>query len=166
MVFALSFSSQTAKVVVLNRIIAKLIDLFLVILVGVVIPRPFGPLTGFAYSLLADGMNIGPFHGQSIGKRILGLRVVQMNSQTPATFQDSVLRNAPVGVATFFAIIPVWGWLILFLMGVPLMVIEIYLMMTKPGGHRLGDLMGNTEVLGSKFHPQRLLRNFLNRWNN
>ena len=53
-------------------------------------------------------------------------------------------------MATFFAIIPIWGWLILALIGVPLMLMEIYLMLSVETGHRLGDVMGDTEVIQAR----------------
>jgi hypothetical protein len=140
-------SSPRVKVPVLNRVIAKVIDLVIVILLGAFVKYPFGPFVGFFYSIAADGMNFGPFVGQSIGKKLSGLRVINLKRQAPANLRDSVVRNAPVGVATFFAIIPVWGWLILALIGLPLMVIELYLMIRGDLGHRLGDVMGDTEVL-------------------
>ena len=70
-----------------------------------------------------------------------------VKEQRPASIRASILRNAPVGVATFFAIIPVWGWLILGIVGIPLMIMEVYLMATVGTGHRLGDVMGDTEVV-------------------
>jgi uncharacterized RDD family membrane protein YckC len=134
------------KVSVLNRILAKGIDILIVITVAALIPRPLGPLLGFLYSLFADGINYGQFHGQSVGKKIMHLKVINTKRKEPASLRDSALRNAPIGVATFFAIIPLWGWLILGLIGIPLMVMEIYLMLSVETGHRLGDVMGDTEV--------------------
>ncbi|MBY0470664.1 RDD family protein [bacterium] len=143
------------KVFVLNRVVAKVMDLLLVIAVAAILPYPLGPLLGFIYSLLADGLNFGPFQGQSVGKRVLGLKVLNTVRKAPATYRDSALRNAPVGVATFFAIIPVWGWFILFLVGIPLMAMEIYLMLSVGNGHRLGDVMGDTEVVVEAAQPQK-----------
>lgn len=141
------------KASVLNRVIAKVMDLLLVMMVAAVVPYPFGPLSGFVYSLLADGMNFRPFQGQSVGKRLMRLRVIHARAGTPASLRESLLRNMPVGVATFFAIIPVWGWLILGMVGVPLMIMEIYLMLSVPTGHRLGDVMGDTEVVSTVEPP-------------
>jgi uncharacterized RDD family membrane protein YckC len=148
MMFAvLSTVTAQHKVRVANRVAAKMIDLLVMALMVAILPYPFGPLVGFAYSVCGDGMNFGPFTGQSFGKKAMKLQVVQVVNREPATFKDSVLRNAPVGVATFFAIIPIWGWLILALVGIPLMLMEIYLMLTVESGHRLGDVMGDTEVI-------------------
>ncbi|OFZ18568.1 MAG: hypothetical protein A2X94_01345 [Bdellovibrionales bacterium GWB1_55_8] len=135
---------------VANRVAAKMIDLSLIVSVALLFPYPLGPFLGFAYSLLADGMSFGPFQGQSVGKWLVHLQVRSLVRGAPANIRDSALRNAPVGVATFFAIIPIWGWLILGLIGIPLMIMEIYLMVTVEAGHRLGDVMADTEVVEFK----------------
>src|SRR4051812_39902461 len=96
--------SSIIKVSVVNRVIAKVIDIVLVFAFAAVLPYPLGPLVGFLYSLIADGLNFSPFRGQSVGKKLMKLRVVHVVDQRPASIRDSVLRNAPVGVATFFAI--------------------------------------------------------------
>jgi len=138
--------SNKKKAKVLSRIGAKSIDLVIVFLAGAILPQVIGPLLGFFYSLLADGIQIKQLRGQSIGKKILGLKVVNVDTREPATLVESAIRNSPVGFATFFAIIPLWGWIILFMVGVPLMAIEVYLMMRVDTGHRLGDVMSDTEV--------------------
>ena len=136
---------------VLNRVIAKIIDIFIFVTIAAILPYPLGPLAGFFYSICADGIQWGGFNGQSIGKRIMGLRVIHLPEGRTATMKDAAYRNAPVGVATFFALIPIWGWLILALIGIPLMVMEIYLMLTVATSHRLGDVMADTEVI--EVHP-------------
>ena len=145
--YPIHFERSQPRVSVVNRVIAKVIDIILMIAVAVVVPYPLGPLIGFGYSLAADGMPFAGFRGQSVGKRFMKLQVVNINTRQPASLSESIFRNAPVGVATFFAIIPVWGWLILGLIGIPLMVMEIYLMVTIDTGHRLGDVMGDTDVI-------------------
>jgi len=135
-----------------HRVIAKMIDLVLVMLVAAVVTYPAGPILGFFYSLASDGMNFGPFRGQSVGKKVMRLQVRHLSNQRPAQIRDSFLRNAPVGVVTFFSIIPIWGWLVLVLLGVPLMIMEIYLMLSVGNGHRLGDVMGDTEVIQVRIH--------------
>jgi uncharacterized RDD family membrane protein YckC len=144
-----------------------MVDIFLVLALSALPLYPVGPLLGFAYSLIADGLPLGRVPGRSFGKMLFKLRVVMVVSRNvsepgsggigdtetivrervPASFRASIFRNAPVGVATFFAIIPIWGWLILGLVGIPLMIMEVYLMATVDNGHRLGDVMGDTEVI-------------------
>lgn len=146
------------KVSVLHRVFAKAIDLLIVWLFAWAIPLPYpiGPVIGFLYSLSADSMKLGSKRSQSIGKRILGLQTVSTLRHTgdgmrePCSLKESIFRNAPVGVATFFALIPFWGWIIMILIGIPLMVMEVYLMISVAAGHRLGDVMGDTEVISSR----------------
>lgn len=136
----------------IQRVSAKFIDLFIVMLASIVVIYPLGPLVGFLYSILADAIPLKGFEGQSFGKKIMRLRVLSTKAGTSRegrvrlSYRESVLRNAPVGVATFFALIPVWGWAILALIGFPLMIVEIYLLVRAPGGQRLGDVMADTEV--------------------
>ena len=129
-----------------NRILAKFTDLFIVFFIAALLPRVVGPLLGFFYSLIADGLSVGGQRGQSIGKKIFRLQVVNAITDKPAHFRDSMIRNSPVGLATFFAIIPIWGWFILVVIGIPLLAIELTLMVRMENGHRLGDVMADTEV--------------------
>jgi uncharacterized RDD family membrane protein YckC len=147
--------NQRRKIAPAHRVAAKMVDIVIIIALAVILPYPLGPLIAFAYSLLCDGLGWGGLRGQSLGKKVFGLRVVNIVRDEPAGVRDSMLRNAPVGVATFFAIIPFWGWLILGLVGLPLMIMEIYLMVSVESGHRLGDVMADTEVREA---PNPLLR--------
>ncbi len=139
-----------------KRVLAKFVDLFVVMFVSAVVIYPLGPLIGFLYSILADALPFQGFEGQSLGKKAFKLRAVstrggaQVDAATPGkrlSYRDSMFRNAPVGVATFFALIPVWGWAILALIGFPLMIVEVYLLVRAPRGQRLGDVMADTEVV-------------------
>jgi uncharacterized RDD family membrane protein YckC len=117
------------------------------VLISVLLIFPIGPLFGFFYSLVADGLEMGPFRRQSVGKKLLGLEVVNSKTHARISYRDSAIRNAPIGVATFFGLIPVWGWLIVFLLGLPLVAFEIYLLTRTQGqGYRWGDVMAETEV--------------------
>jgi len=135
------------KFLVAQRVAAKMLDLLLAGILGAVIFWPVGPLVGFLYSILGDGIHGMGFEGQSVGKKLMGLRVVRMPGGLPARLKDSAVRNLPVGVATFFAIIGFWGWIICILVGVPLMLIEITLMLRMDGETRLGDVMASTRVI-------------------
>lgn len=141
-------ATQRASVQI--RIIAKIFDFIVFVFLAAVFPRPFGPLVGFLYSILGDGFRLNNFQGQSIGKVIMSLQVVNIKNAKPIGFRESAIRNAPLGVATFFSIIPLWGWIILGLLGIPLMVMEIYLMFTVETGLRLGDVMADTVVIKGK----------------
>lgn len=139
----------------IRRVGAKFIDLAVVMLASAVVWYPIGPLLGFLYSIMADALPIKGFSGQSLGKKIVGLRAVSLrpggklgkDGHPALSYRDSLFRNAPVGVATFFALIPIWGWAILALIGFPMMIVEIYLLVRAPRGQRLGDVMADTEVV-------------------
>ncbi|MEN9723850.1 MAG: hypothetical protein RJB38_1836 [Pseudomonadota bacterium] len=134
------------KLAVMQRVAAKAIDMVIVVLVAAFFWYPIGPFLGFFYSLLGDGFSRLGFQGQSVGKRLMGLRVVRVDGAA-VHWRESILRNLPVGVATFFAIIPLWGWVIFVLIGIPLAGMEIFLMFRLEGETRLGDVMADTRVL-------------------
>lgn len=137
-----------------RRVGAKFIDLAVVMVLAAAY-YPIGPLLGFLYSILADALPLKGFSGQSLGKKLLKLRAISLrpngilgkDGKPALRYRDSLFRNAPVGVATFFALIPIWGWAILALIGFPLMIVEIYLLVRAPRGQRLGDVMADTEVI-------------------
>ncbi len=145
--------TETTRANPSRRVAAKFIDLLIVMVASLIVIYPLGPLVGFIYSLFADSIPLKGFEGQSFGKKIFRLRVLSTKpgasreGRVKLSFRDSVLRNTPVGLATFFALIPIWGWAILALIGLPLMIVEIYLLVRAPRGQRLGDVMGDTEVV-------------------
>ena len=53
------------------------------------VPIIVGAILGALYTLLADGLE----GGQSIGKRLVGIRVVSMSTGAPCTFGQSFVRN-------------------------------------------------------------------------
>lgn len=130
-----------------KRLAAKTIDLLVFVFLAIVLPNVFGPLIGFLYTLVADGIRVGAFKGQSLGKMIIGLRVTNRVTHEAGGLRESVIRNAPVGVVTFFSIIPFWGWLIMLVLGIPMVLIEAFLLIRTENGHRLGDVMADTEVI-------------------
>lgn len=147
--------SHQMRTLVLHRVFAKAIDLALVFLMALILP-PVGALLGFLYSLGGDALRWKSMQSQSFGKRVMRLQTVSRVRQgvdglrKPVTLKEAIYRNAPVGVATFFALIPFWGWMIMVLIGIPLMLMEVYLMLSVDSGHRLGDVIGDTEVISSR----------------
>ncbi|MBU6375675.1 MAG: RDD family protein [Bdellovibrionales bacterium] len=135
------------KLAVVQRVVAKGIDMLLIVLVAVFVWYPIGPFLAIFYSLFADGINRFGLQGQSLGKAILGLRVLRTSDNRPARWKESALRNLPGVVATFFAIIPIWGWVIFVLVGIPLAAIEVFLMFRLENENRLGDVMADTRVV-------------------
>ena len=126
------------KAQVLNRGIAKLIDLFIVAAAGQVIV-PVGFLAGLAYILIADGFA----GGRSIGKRLIGLQTVLPERREAAGFRESIIRNLPVAVAHLAFAVPYVGWIV----SVAIMAFEAVLILGNEQGRRLGDEVAGTQVL-------------------
>lgn len=78
-------------------------------------------LLGIAYILFKDG-----FNGKSIGKRIMGLIVLQKDKK-PCNFKKSFLRN-------FLLFLPFINFY------------ELYLFLTHPNSLRLGEKISNTKI--------------------
>jgi len=83
----------------------------------------------FTYILFKDAF----FNGQSIMKKILGLRVVSVKTQIKCRWYQSLIRN-----------------IILFIS--PISLIELLMVIFNPSGRRLGDLLAGTIVIDSR-HP-------------
>jgi len=128
-----------------NRCVAKFVD-FLIAGALSQIARVVGPLAGLTYLLIADGFP----GGRSLGKRLLRLRVVGKDKGKPCDYSKSILRNVPIGLVFFFALIPFIGWILFFTVGLIIVVFEGYLMYTDEEGDRIGDILARTQVLSDK----------------
>lgn len=126
------------KAQVLNRFVAKLIDLLIVAAVTKLVP-PVGVLAGLAYILLADGFG----GGRSVGKRLIGLQTIVPSTRDPAGFRESIIRNLPCALAQLAFEVPYVGWIG---WGV-ILSIEALLIVGNAQGRRLGDELAKTQVL-------------------
>jgi hypothetical protein len=126
------------KAQVLNRGIAKLIDLLIVAAAGQIIV-PVGFLGGLAYILIADGFA----GGRSIGKRLIGLQTVLPDRREAVGFRESIIRNLPFAVAQLAFAIPYVGWLV----AAAIIAFEAVLILGNEQGRRLGDEVAGTQVL-------------------
>ncbi len=126
------------KAQVLNRGIAKLIDLLIVAAAGQIIV-PVGFLGGLAYILIADGFA----GGRSIGKRLIGLQTVLPDRREAVGFRESIIRNLPFAVAQLAFAIPYVGWLV----AGAIIAFEAVLILGNEQGRRLGDEVAGTQVL-------------------
>jgi uncharacterized RDD family membrane protein YckC len=126
------------KAQILNRGIAKLIDLFIVAAACQILV-PVGFLGGLAYILIADGFS----GGRSIGKRLIGLQTVLPDRRETAGFRESIIRNLPFAAAQIAFAVPYVGWLI----SVAIIAFEAVLIIGNEQGRRLGDEVAGTQVL-------------------
>jgi uncharacterized RDD family membrane protein YckC len=124
----------------LPRFVARIIDLLVAAALAHV-ASPAGFFAGLTYLLIADGV----MPGRSLGKAVIGLRVVTTDGQ-PAGLRESILRNLPIGVAFLLAVIPWIGWL---LAGAVLMV-EGLLVVGNERGRRFGDEVAHTHVMNAQ----------------
>ncbi len=124
---------------------ARAID-SLLILVAYVIGQAFFPPVG-----LIAGLGLAAFQdawgdGESIGKKMMGLRVIDEPTEIGCSFSQSLERNLPFVVAVLFLGVPPLRFLAV-LAAIPLLAFESYLIFVVETGVRLGDVLGNTLVV-------------------
>jgi hypothetical protein len=132
------------------RGLARLVDLALAFAVANV-AREAGPPLAALYLLVADGL----MHGQSLGKRIFGVRTMVLpppggERGVPAGYRESLLRNAPFALVGLFYGLPIIGWILLFVVGVPIVAFEAYMVWSDRLGLRIGDIFADTQVVDGK----------------
>jgi uncharacterized RDD family membrane protein YckC len=127
-----------------SRFSAKAIDLIIVaalFFLGQTIWAPLGVFVSVLFCALQDGMGMG----QSVGKRIIGLCVVDAGGNYPCSFHSSISRNLPFIAVLVFSAHPLL-WVLLCLVALPVVGLEVYLLFCLPTGVRVGDILGNTRV--------------------
>jgi uncharacterized RDD family membrane protein YckC len=134
-------AGEWPKADVLHRLIAKFVDLLIVAALVRLLP-PVGFFAGITYLLIADGV----WAGQSIGKRIVGLRALQLADGRAASFRESILRNAPLAAGMFGALIPYIGIVLL----IVVLVFEALLVLGNERGLRIGDELAATQVVAAR----------------
>lgn len=135
---------SSIRVARISRLIAKGIDLFIVLLLGMLF-YPFGLVLSIIYLAIADSL----YGGQSVGKKFIGFSVISLEDGKPCTAKQSLIRNLPLIIPIGFAIIPPWGIIFCTITIIPLVLLEIYLLFKLDSGHRLGDVMADTTVIGN-----------------
>jgi len=128
----------------MSRLIAKAIDLFIVLILSIFF-YPVGLVLSIIYLSIADSLQ----NGQSVGKKFMGFSVISLEDGSPCSVKQSFIRNLPLLVPLFIAIFPVIGWLVAAVVGIPLVGLELYLLLKLDSGHRLGDVMADTSVMGN-----------------
>ena len=89
------------------------------------------------YGLFRDSFH----NGQSWGKKLCGLKVIELEGNRPCSRGASFTRNFPgltLGFIAFF--LPLFGWLLIF--------VEPWAVISSKEGQRFGDRWARTQVVG------------------
>ncbi|MEC7278083.1 MAG: RDD family protein [Bdellovibrionota bacterium] len=127
----------------LSRMIAKAIDLFIVLVLSVFF-YPIGLILSAIYVGISDSLQ----NGQSVGKKFMGFQVISLEDGSPCSMKQSVIRNIPLLVPLVLGVFPLIGPILAFVSGVFFLVLEIFFLFKLDSGHRLGDVMADTSVMG------------------
>ncbi len=126
------------------RLMAKGIDLTIGMALSFFL-FPLGPFCAIAYFAVADYLQ----EGQSIGKRMMGLKVVSLKDSTPCSLKQSCIRNLPFALPLINTLVPFLGFLMAFILLGLLVGMELYFLLKLGSGHRLGDIMADTTVIAN-----------------
>jgi uncharacterized RDD family membrane protein YckC len=126
------------------RGLARLADFTFAFVLAQAAPQA-GPLLAAFYLLVADGL----LSGQSIGKKLFGVRAVVVPRRAPAGYQESMLRNAPFALVAVFYAVP-FLWPVLLVAGLPIVLFEAYMIHSDRLGVRIGDIFADTQVVDAK----------------
>jgi uncharacterized RDD family membrane protein YckC len=135
-------SEEFKRAGLLLRTVAKLLDLIIIAAAVEILPKA-GFFAGLAYILIGDGL----FDGRSLGKRVIGLKVVSAESYKPCTFRDSILRNSTFGIGFLFYKMLWFGWIFFIIIA----MFEYLILLGSKDGMRLGDEIAKTIVVD---HPE------------
>lgn len=135
---------KAIRVAKLTRLIAKAIDLFIVVCFSFTM-FPLSLFAGVIYLSLCDGMP----NGQSAGKKFMGFAVKSLEDGSPCSYRQSIIRNLPFTLPLIIGLVPIIGWILGPILLVVLVGFELYLLYNLDSGHRLGDVMADTSVMAN-----------------
>ncbi|MFC1851778.1 RDD family protein [candidate division CSSED10-310 bacterium] len=142
--------SMNNKAETFKRVVAVIIDSIIACIISGAIPW-VGGLIGGAYFLTRDGLGIEALNGQSIGKKLMKIKVV--GPVESIDYITSIKRNITLGfvyVIYPIIVIPVLGHLVMLvasLAQLALGVVELYKVISDPDGRRIGDQIADTRVI-------------------
>ena len=122
-----------------TRTVAGFIDLLIV--VGLArLPDVIGYLAAMGYILVRDGL----FDRQSVGKKVVGLRVASADGPGRAvSFREAIIRNMPLAAAFLLFRVPYAGWVL----GPLALGVEGLAALGDDRGMRIGDLLARTHTV-------------------
>jgi hypothetical protein len=117
---------------------------------------PAGIVMALLYILVADAM----IQGQSVGKKLFGVKAVFLPTRQGVRHRDSVLRNAPFGLVIILYMMPDLGLKAFFGGVVVIGAMEAVRAIRDPQGIRWGDIWAQTQVIDGKepANPAELIR--------
>ncbi|MBI4684562.1 MAG: RDD family protein [Nitrospirae bacterium] len=134
-------SEETKSAGLLLRVVAKTIDFILVAAAAEIIPKA-GFFAGLTYLFISDGL----FDGNSLGKKLTGLKVISTVSNNPCSIKESILRNFTLCTGMLLSKIPLIGWVLMVL----IMAFESIILLGSKERLRLGDELAKTAVIEKK----------------
>jgi uncharacterized RDD family membrane protein YckC len=133
------------KAELLPRLLARLTDFIFAAILPTAGGAP-GTILALLYLLFCDGL----FHGQSPGKRLLGIKVIHLPTRRDVDFRESALRNFPFAFAWLLYLLPEFGPFLVVTVGSAILAFEGYQVWSDSLGLRLGDLFAETQVVDTK----------------
>ena len=137
--------SPYPKCELLPRMLARVLDLLVLGAMTALVHRA-GAAAGAVYLLLADGL----FRGQSLGKRLLGIKVIHVPTRKGAGARQSAIRNFPMAVLGLLAMGPASHWGLLAAASLAVLGYEAARSLLDPLGLRIGDALAHTQVVDAK----------------
>ncbi len=137
--------SPYPKAEVLPRVLARLTDFVLAAFFPIA-AGDAGAILAVLFVLFADGM----LHGQSPGKRLLGIKVVHVPTCRDADYRESALRNFPFALVLLLQMVPTFGQFLLWTVGPAVLLFEAARVFGDKLGLRAGDLFAETQVVDTK----------------
>lgn len=140
--------TDNPKADVSKRAIAFLIDLGVYVVIWVVLKvwLNLGDyLTGLVaglYIVFRDGL----FNGQSIGKKLMRQRVINVATGSSCSFTDSGKRNIILYIPSLFQFVHFLEGIL----GLVIVALELYFIFANEEGRRWGDQFADTKVLDEK----------------
>ena len=145
-----------------NRLLAKSIDAIIVLVssgfVAWFVPYSLLPALIFfwAYFELMG-------RGQSPGKWLLGLQLVQTKDGSKPGLYQATLRNMPLICLCVGLLWTGWAATLLLVFGLAWIGLEIYFIVAIESGLRSGDVLGGTRVADYKDQHTRFVEQYLKR---
>lgn len=139
-------NKKTYKIAgIFDRYLAKGLDLIVISFFAFIISHISGILAfilAVAYALFIDAKP-----EWSLGKGAINLRVLDQETNKPISFKQSALRNSPIAILVALSLIPLFGWILMMIIAIPVLVLEAYLLYNLENHHRLGDIIADTKVV-------------------